>query len=143
MKTIYDFIYCNSVLTSRTVFYRVRVGTSDREQRAKQFLIRLARSPDYFFCKHSLQSMHFIEKCAISIYKGIDILHAIKLIRCVTIDVTDLVSLIRNAPHALVNGLKVKAIENPIKVLPQSVNVKNLSKQCKQQTTKRSSQTQS
>lgn len=114
MKTLYDFIYCDSVLTTRTVFYRVRIGTSKRDQCAKEKLTQRARSPDYFFCRHNTASMLFIENCAMAIYQTNDVHKALNLIRCVYVDVVELVKFMSKVPPSLLNGLKIKAVENPI-----------------------------
>lgn len=118
MKKLKDFIYCDGVLSSRTVFYLVRVGTSLRDQAAHRYVAQLAHSPDFFFCDHSLISQAFIENCAISIFHKSDISAALKLLRRQVVTVSWLAAFLRKFPPALLNSEKISCPENQVTVSP-------------------------
>lgn len=128
MKHLKDFIFCDGILSSRTVFYLVSVGTSRKDRYALAFVQKLARSPNYFFCDHNSQAMAFVEKCAESIFNCTGNPLATRLLRREIIPVTWLASFLRKNPPTLLNSLKISAPENHVRKQPsQSVHVKNLS----------------
>lgn len=127
MKKLKDFIFCDSLLTSQTVFYLVAVGNSKRDRQANEYVCKVARSPDFFFREHSRQTMAFIEKCAEAIFDCQNNPLATKLIRRQIVSVTWLATFLRKNPPCLLNSLKISAVENRLKKRSsQSVHVKNL-----------------
>lgn len=118
MKKLKDFIFCDGVLSSRTVFYLVTVGTSLKDQAAHRYVAQLARSPDFFFCDHTLQSQAFIENCAISIFHKSDISAALKLLRRQVVTVCWLATFLRKFPPALLNSEKISCPENQVTTTP-------------------------
>lgn len=129
MKKLKDFVFCDGVLTSSTVFYLVKVGISKKDRLANAYVAKLARSPDFFFCDHTRATMAFMEKCAQAIFhRPCDPL-AVSLLRRQVIEISWLASFLRKNPPSLLNSSKFSAAENKVKVsstLP--ANVKNLSK---------------
>lgn len=118
MKTIHDFIYCDGIITTQTVFYLVKVGTSRADRYALQYVAKAARSPDFFFKVHSTSTMEFIEKCASSIYTTVDVHRAVALLRRQVVEVTWLASFLRKNPPELLNSLKISPAENRLRVNP-------------------------
>lgn len=124
MKHLKDFIFCDGVISSRTVFYLVTVGTSEKDQRALRFVAKLARSPNFFFQSHDAQTQAFIENCAKSIFHKSDIPGALKLLRRQFVSICWLASFLRKFHPALLNSEKISCPENQVKTCPsQSVNV--------------------
>lgn len=118
MKKLKDFIFCDGVLSSRTVFYLVTVGTSLKDQAAHRYVAQLARSPDFFFCDHTLLTQAFIENCAISIFHKSDISAALKLLRRQVVTVSWLATFLRKFPPALLNSEKISCPENQVTTTP-------------------------
>lgn len=129
MKKLKDFIFCDGVLTSRTVFYLVTVGTSEKDQAAHRYVAQLARSPDFFFSGHTLQTQAFIESCAKSIFHKNDIAAALRLLRRQVVTVTWLASFLRENPPALLNSERISCPENQVKTSPSQSVLRNKPKQ--------------
>lgn len=128
MKHYKDFIFCDGVLTTQSVFYLVAVGTSSKDRQALAYVSTLARSPDFFFYDHSQETMAFLTKCAESIFHRHDDPLAINYLRRMVVSITWLASFLRKNPPTLLNSLRISVPENRLKINPsQSVYVKNLS----------------
>lgn len=128
MKHLKDFIFCDGILSSQTVFYLVAVGTSRKDRYAHAFVQKVARSPNFFFCDHNRQSMAFVEKCAESIFHRQGDPLATRYLRRMIVPVTWLATFLRKNPPTLLNSLKISTPENHVETHPsQSVHVKNLS----------------
>ena len=127
MKKLKDFIFCDGILSSQTVFYLVKVGSSRRDVAAHRFVAQVARSPNFYFQDHSIQTMAFVEKCAESIYGTLDNIKPLKCLRRQVVDVTWLASFLRKNPATLLNSLKISVPENRLNpALPNPTHVKNL-----------------
>ena len=64
MKTVYDLVFCNAALTKQTVFYHVYVGNSARDLRALAFVRSIAKAPDFFFARHSIDCLLYTSDAA-------------------------------------------------------------------------------
>ncbi len=115
MKKLKDFVFCDGVLSSRTVFYLVAVGSSARDAAAWRFVRKTARGQNYFIGDHGLSSQAFIERCAVSIYGGVSAGRAVSLLRRVLVPVTWLAAFLRSYPPALLNSVKISVPENHVK----------------------------
>lgn len=108
MKTVFDLIYCETVLTSQVVFYHVLVGCSHRDHSAFEFVKSVAKAPSFFFVKHSLEVQNFVDKCAASIfnYSGRD--GATRFLRRKVVNITWLAAFLKRAPPCLLNSTRIE-----------------------------------
>lgn len=120
MKKLKDFIFCDSVLTSQTVFYLVAVGSSKKDRDAHKFVATLARSPDFLFCAHNAQSVEFIENCAQSIFHVAKVPEAVRLLRRQYVTICWLASFLRKNPPTLLNSMKISPMVNNVYVNTQN-----------------------
>lgn len=68
MKTLYDFAYCPGVLTPSVRWFLVKVGSSEREQRAAAYVGSLAcNDRSFLWCRHSAEWARFKERVFASI----------------------------------------------------------------------------
>lgn len=103
MKTIYDFIYCESVITPSTTFFYVAVGVSARDRAAAAYVRRRLPPPMAFFARRSSQSALFIERCALSLFPSLSPSAALTRLRRRFVSVVWLASFLRQCPAALLN----------------------------------------
>lgn len=108
MKTVYDLIFCNATLSRSTVFYQVYVGKSSRDLRALAFVASVAKAPEFFFARHSLDVQNFVDKCAASIfnYSGRD--GATRFLRRKVVTITWLAAFLKRAPPCLLNSSRIE-----------------------------------
>lgn len=65
MKTLFDFAFIPKA-TPQTVFYHVKVGTSERERRAHQQVIRiLAGDSRFLYIKHTPDAQSYLDALAL------------------------------------------------------------------------------
>lgn len=127
MKKLKDFVFCDAVLTTKVVFYLVKVGISCADRQALRFVQSVASSSDFYFQDHTQKSQAYIEKCAMSIFDGVPGSMAMHLIRRQVVEIKWLAAFLRKNPPCLLNSAKINPAENRRQVFIQSVNVKNLS----------------
>lgn len=113
MKKLKDFVYCDGVLTTRTVFYLVAVGSSKRDAAAWRYVTGIARGNSFYLRDHCHSSQAFIKRCATSIYGELSGAKAIVLLRRVLVPVTWLAAFLRKNPPALLNSTRISVPENP------------------------------
>lgn len=108
MKTVYDLIFCDAALSRLTVFYHVYVGSAARDQRALAFVKTVAKAPEFFFARHSLDVQNFVDKCAASIfnYSGRD--GATRFLRRKVVTITWLAAFLKRAPPCLLNSTRIE-----------------------------------
>ena len=100
MKKVFIFAYCDSVVTTATVWYHVLVGESAKDKAAYQQIMSMsAKSTNYFFAKNSLQVAKFIEAIAKSLS-----VPRVDLLRHQFVNVGKLLSFLRNCPPTLLNS---------------------------------------
>lgn len=106
MKTIYDFIFCDSCLTAETVIYKVKVGTGRTEKTAAQWLANLAKdSNDYLFAIHDREMQHFLDRIVESIFPGEN---PWKFVRQKMVPVGQIVRFLKNNPACFLNSSPCK-----------------------------------
>lgn len=121
MKQLFDFVYCDGVITPSVVFYLVKVGRSSRDQQAKRFIENSATSVNFLFVRHSKDMAGFVEKIAVSIFGCSNKLIVTKCLRRKMVNVTWLATFLKNNPPCLLNSAKIlpqatavkKALSNP------------------------------
>lgn len=108
MKTVYDLIFCEATLSKQTVFYHIYVGYSARDIRALAFVKTVAKAPEFFFARHSLDVQNFVDKCAASIfnYSGRD--GATRFLRRKVVTITWLAAFLKHAPPCLLNSTRIE-----------------------------------
>lgn len=108
MKTVYDLIFCDATLSRHTVFYQVYVGRSARDRRALAFVLSIAKAPEFFFARHSLDVQNFIDKCAAAIcgYYGRE--GATRFLRRKVVAITWLAAFLKSAPPCLLNSSRIE-----------------------------------
>lgn len=109
MKRIFDFIFCDGIITPNVVWYSVRVGSSVPDQRAQKRIQSLAEhSSDYLFSQHTLAMAAFKEKVAASIFpvSADSSCSPILLLRQKQVEVTWLARFLRHHPAALLNSTR-------------------------------------
>lgn len=107
MKKVYDFVFCEGVITPAIVFYLVRVGSSQRDQSALSSLSRLVKKrQDVLFCLHSQQMADFIGRVALSLFPsvGCPSCPPISLLKRQVVEITWLNSFVRKYPLTLLNS---------------------------------------
>lgn len=115
MKQLFDFVYCDGVITPSVVFYMVKVGRSSRDQQAKRFIEKSAASVNFLFVRHSKDMADFVEQIAVSIFGRSDKFIVTNWLRRMIVPVTWLATFLRNNPPCLLNSAKI---------LPQATAVK-------------------
>lgn len=108
MKTVYDLIFCNATLTRRTVFYQVYVGKSARDMRALAFVCSIAKAPEFFFARHSIDVQNFVDKCAASIFNYSCRDGATRFLRRKVVTITWLAAFLKRSPPCLLNSSKIE-----------------------------------
>lgn len=108
MKTVYDLIFCDATLSRHTVFYQVYVGRSARDIRALAFVRSIAKAPDFFFARHSLDVQNFIDKCAAAIFGYYGREGATRFLRRQVVSVTWLAAFLKRAPPCLLNSARIE-----------------------------------
>lgn len=107
MKTIFDFVYCDGVLSPSTVFYQVRVGKSARDRAAASFVRSLSKCQDYLWIVHDGPAQSFIDQCAASLFPGAEIHHALRILRRRVVEVSWLASFLKKYPPCLLNSQRI------------------------------------
>lgn len=106
MKVHYDFLYCPDQLNPQVVWYTLRVGRSQADQRAFAFVRAfIAGTTSFFLQRHSLEMAAFKEKISASLFTRVPFqgITAVSLLRQATIDVLELAKILRNFPAAFLN----------------------------------------
>lgn len=106
MKTVYDLIFCDATLSRHTVFYHVYVGRSARDLRALALVRSIAKAPEFFFARHSLDVQNFIDKCAAAIFNYYGRDGAARFLRRQVVSITWLAAFLKNTPPCLLNSAK-------------------------------------
>lgn len=110
MKTIYNFMYCDGVLTSQTVHYVVMVGRSERELRAASFVSRLAKTTaSVYFHINDNDGAKFMELVRQSLKTDVLSRNSFNVMRCVVCNVVDLARFLRSAPMELLNSTCIES----------------------------------
>ena len=109
MKRVYDFIYCDGILNAATVFFRVKVGTSQRDKTAHAKVQTLASSNNSIFYQiHSQQVQEFEEKVARSFFPTIP--DPFLLLRVKYVEIVWLERFLRQNPPQLLNSDRVETL---------------------------------
>lgn len=107
MKTLYDFVYCNSHLTPNVVWYTVAVGCSHASHVACERITSLAAaSTNFFFTKHTKEVVIFKSECALSLFPhdGTKRVPPLRKLRQAFVDVEWLARFLRRYPAAFLNA---------------------------------------
>lgn len=127
MKTLYDFVYCNSRLSPGTVWYTVAVGCGRASLVAwKRITALAAASSDYFFSKHTKEVVTFKEECALSLFPddGTRRLPPLQKLRQAFVNVEWLAKFLRRYPAAFLNAPVVP--EMPVNRVANAVEEKSV-----------------
>lgn len=106
MKVLYDFLYCPDQLTPQVVWYTLRVGRSQADQRAFAFVRAfIAGTSSFFLQRHSLEMAAFKEKISASMFSLVPerCITPVGMLRQATIDVLELAKFLRQFPAAFLN----------------------------------------
>lgn len=118
MKTLYDFVYCNSRLTPDVVWYTVAVGCGRASHVACERITSLAAaSTDFFFTKHTKEVVVFKSECALSLFPhdGTKRVPPLRKLRQAFVGVEWLARFLRRYPAAFLNAPIVPALPiNPV-----------------------------
>lgn len=107
MKTLYDFVYCNSHLTPDVVWYTVAVGCSRASHVACERISSLAAaSTDFFFTKHTNEVVIFKADCALSLFPhdGTKRVPPMRKLRQASVNVEWLARFLRHYPASFLNA---------------------------------------
>lgn len=110
MKTLYNFIYCKGSLTPAVVWYTVRVGISQADQRAFRFVrSRVAGNTDYWLSRHSKEMAEFKKKISESLFPMVHAAggNALSLLRQEFIDIIELARRLRRYPAEFLNSSSI------------------------------------
>ena len=110
MKRIYDFCYCLGAFTPEHVWYSVRVGVSDVDQRAHRFVLSLtAGSPSYLYAPHTPQMAALKESIALGMVRQPSTAteRYTLLLRQKYVDVIWLARFLKHYPAALLNSQRI------------------------------------
>ena len=127
MKTLYDFVYCNSQLTPGVVWYTVAVGCGHASHVAcKQITSLAAASNDFFFTKHTKEVVIFKSECALSLFPhdGTKRVPPLRKLRQAFVDVEWLAKFLRRYPAAFLNAPVVP--EAPIHPVALAIGEKSV-----------------
>jgi len=127
MKTLYDFVYCNSHLTPDVVWYTVAVGCSRASHVACERISSLAAaSTDFFFTKHTKEVVIFKADCALSLFPhdGTKRVPPLKKLRQAFVNVEWLARFLRRYPAAFLNAPVVP--ETPIQPVALAIGEKRV-----------------
>lgn len=110
MKTIYDFVYCDSILSQDTIFYQLKVGISKRDQRALRFVRRRMVAGTFILCPHCEQFMQWLRAMesrlfSVAVKENLACGH---FLRQLMVPVTWLASFLRHNPPQLLNSLRIE-----------------------------------
>lgn len=105
MKKIYDFVYCDSVLSHDTVFYSVAVGRSERDKRALRSIQQNLQRGTYILSVHSEQFCQWLYQLEGILFN--DDAHQKHYLRRLLVPVQWLATRIRTAPPSLLNSKRI------------------------------------
>ncbi len=109
MKKVYDFVYCDGVLSQDTVFYSVAVGRGERDLQALR-VVRASLIPGKtFFAIHSEQFCLFMRQMEKELFKNacFSSIGCSHYLRRIYVPVTWLAQMIRKYPMALLNSKRI------------------------------------
>ena len=127
MKTLYDFVYCNSHLTPDIVWYTVAVGCGHASQVACERITSLAAaSTDFFFTKHTKEVVIFKADCALSLFPhdGTKRVPPLRKLRQAFVNVEWLARFLRHYPAAFLNAPVVP--DAPIQPVAHAIGEKRV-----------------
>lgn len=101
MTTLYYFCAADDVIDTDDCWYQVTIGTTVQARRDLQFLKDFAEAHNYYFEQRSLESSHFVERVAQSLFPSDDAMPLLSL-NCAHVKARDLVRAIKskNKPNA-------------------------------------------
>lgn len=127
MKTLYDFVYCNSHLTPDVVWYTVAVGCGRASHVACERITSLAAtSTDFFFTKHTKEVVIFKSECALSLFPhdGTKRVPPLRKLRQAFVSVELLARFLRRYPASFLNAPVVPEI--PIRPVALAIEEKSV-----------------
>lgn len=126
MKRIYDFVYCDGMLSQDTVFYSVAVGRSERDQRALSFVRSKLIPGKTIFALHSGQFVKFMFLMEQKMFKNAYFTNVgcSHYLRRIYVQVTWLAYMLRNHPPTLLNSKKIPT-NWPMQLLSGTSKVKS------------------
>lgn len=127
MKTLFDFVYCNTRLTPDVVWYTVAVGCGRASHAACERITSLAAaSTDFFFTKHTKEVVIFKADCALSLFPadGTKRLPPLRKLRQAFVNVEWLARFLRRYPASFLNAPVVPAL--PIRPVAHAIDEKSV-----------------
>ena len=127
MKTLYDFVCCNSQLTPGVVWYTVAVGCGHASHVACERITSLAdASNDFFFTKHTKEVVIFKAYCALSLFPldGTKRVPPLRKLRPASVNVEWLAKFLHRYPASILNAPVVP--EAPIQPVALAVGEKRV-----------------
>lgn len=113
MKNVYYLLYCSGELSPETVTYYVRVGRSDREQKAHRRLLDITSGDHrFFYAKACAEVSDFISRIRDSWVTPNPFrkTYWFRRFRCISVSPCQLESFLRKFPGELLNSLSAEKI---------------------------------